>query len=569
MSNDEAPSPTAQMDQFKETIQQLTDCLKGYDHEFGRLNAVPLVYGTVLSANHIVKPETYAKGEQIMVIDQNDQFANRCGTIVSEQPDKAGKIKVSFPGTGKQPTYIIGATDKEKTQVQLLSRNDGTHIVVSCGDGKEMECLNSHRFNPKPGDRAKYNSQTQQIVEVEPQEGHGDMVSVVEVDNETKTARVESGNALRLVRCLFGEVKKGDRVVLDAANKIVIRHFPAYAEDIYKVEAQKVAWTDIGGCNEAKRDLYEAIVAPYKYAEVFKFYNQNVPKGFLLYGPPGCGKTLLGKATHAQMAEMHGKKAVSSGFNYVKGPEILNMWVGESERITRAIFERGRQHFEKHGYPCVTFVDECDAIFKERGGNQTQPWMDTLVAMWLAEMDGMQPNNGILIFATNRPRAIDGAVVREGRIDKHIKVPRPDQGQSQDVFKIHMRGIPFQGTEEKEVAALMTAELFSTKRPLYNLKSPEGEENFNLGHCISGSFIAGLVQEAKAIAIRRDMRAIDSAKGKNVRPKGVQMDDFHAALDVMYQRHASLNHEFDISDFCEIRGFDPKRINLERVKVEC
>src|SRR5208283_4208865 len=169
----------------------------------------------------------------------------------------------------------------------------------------------------------------------------------------------------------------------------------------------------------------EAIELPFTHKDIFAHYNKKPPKGLLLYGPPGCGKTLVGKATTNSLANIFGAKAISSGFIYVKGPEILNMYVGESGRRIREIFQRGRKHFDKYKFPAVIFIDEAEAVLSERGTSRSSDVDKTIVPMFLSEMDGLDENHAIVMLATNRPKMLDPAVVREGRVDRHIKVSRP------------------------------------------------------------------------------------------------------------------------------------------------
>ena len=570
MDNDFAqqqPGQLEQLESLKETVMELKEVIEIQDNEIARLNSTPLVYATVVSEKHEIDPDAFQKGDSCLVIDPQDRFREKIGTIVSDG-QKEGRVKLNFPGIPDEPEYNIGIVGGAVTQLQLLGKNDGTNILVSV-DGKLVECRNSHNFYPKPGETAKLNMGTNQVMEIYERIGIGDMVAVAEVvdrpeEGKAGSIKVESGGETRLVINHEKEVESGDRVVLDSSNVIVIKHHPAVDDAVYNVPVEsRIGWDDIGGVTEAIDELRTAIESPIDHPEVYNFYNMKTPNGFMFHGPPGCGKTLLGKATARALADKYGKRATNSGFNYVKAPEILSMWVGESERESRAIFQRMRKHYEMHGYPSVTFVDEADAIFGERGGDQTQRHHETLVAMWLAEMDGMDANPGILIFATNRPKSLDGAITREGRIDKSIKVSRPDAMSAPDIFKIHLRGVPLNKTDEVEVAGMMTSELLSSSRPLYRLNHPGGQEVFGLNNCISGSMIAALVTEAKGIAMKRD---IASQNGKKkAKPKGVGMDDFSTALSRLYLRHMNINHSFDLQDFLDSNGINPKQCQSERI----
>ena len=155
--------------------------------------------------------------------------------------------------------------------------------------------------------------------------------------------------------------------------------------------------SDIAGLADAKEQLVEAIELPYTKPEVFAHYNKRPPKGALLYGPPGCGKTLLRiKAAASSIAKIHKKKQMASGFIYVKGPELLSKWVGQAEESVRELFLRARDHHKKHGYPALLFIDEADAIMPERGSGKSSDVENTIVPMFLSEMDGLETSHALV-----------------------------------------------------------------------------------------------------------------------------------------------------------------------------
>ncbi|MCZ6800947.1 MAG: AAA family ATPase [Nitrospirae bacterium] len=549
-------SPNAEL---MEVIQELQDTVVMQNHEIARLNAAPWIYGTVLSSFHEMDPSRFEKGDRVVVIDKDLAFCGQSGLIVSDGVEDGGNIRIEIVGIKKRPHLRIGTMGDQ--QVKLLGKSDGTNITIAQG-GKIQEVWGSPEFDPSPGDTIKVNSQTGQVHEISPPTKLGSVCNVAEIVGDGEIL-VEVGGEKRIVICPFDKVEVGDDVVLDPNNLVVVRHEPNHEKKRFKLKAEcETSWEDIGGVDEAKTELLEAIVKPHQHPEFYKFYNYQVPKGFLLYGPPGCGKTMLGKATAKALAGLYDKASVQSGFNYLKGPELLSHWVGESERETRAIFQRMRKHFEVYGYPAVTFVDEADAIFTERGKNEHQPWQDSLVAMWLAEMDGFDSACGILILATNRPKAIDGAFVREGRIDRHIKVPRPNREKAVQIFKIHLRNIPLHETDENEVAEKAAADLLEGSRPLYELNCNGETATFCFSDCVSGSLIAGVVSQAKSLAMRRNLDAIES--NKQEKPLGIQIADFQDATALLYKRHTALNHRFDLEDFYETAGFDAKRVQVEK-----
>ncbi len=195
------------------------------------------------------------------------------------------------------------------------------------------------------------------------------------------------------------------------------------------VEVPNVRWDDIGGLKHAKQELMEAVEWPLKYPEVFNAVNIKPPKGILLYGPPGTGKTLLAKAVANES---------NANFISVKGPELLSKWVGESEKHVREMFRKARQVA-----PCVLFFDEIDSLAPRRGSGSDSHVTERVVSQLLTELDGMEElKDVVVIAATNRPDMIDPALLRPGRIERHIYIPPPDKEARKEIFRIHLRGKP-------------------------------------------------------------------------------------------------------------------------------
>jgi len=223
---------------------------------------------------------------------------------------------------------------------------------------------------------------------------------------------------------VLNEIKVTMQDFLDALKEIT----PSAMREVY-LETPDVKWSDIGGLEEVKTELREAVEWPLKFPEVYKRLNYKIPKGILLYGPPGTGKTLLAKAVATES---------EANFISVRGPELLSKWVGESERAVREIFRKARQ-----AAPCIIFFDEIDALAPIRGYATDSGVTERVVSQLLTELDGIQPLHGVVVIAsTNRIDMIDPALLRAGRFDKLIYVPMPDKQARIEILKIHARGVP-------------------------------------------------------------------------------------------------------------------------------
>jgi proteasome-associated ATPase len=228
---------------------------------------------------------------------------------------------------------------------------------------------------------------------------------------------------------------------------------------------------------------------------------------------------LLAKAAAGSISKLHGKQAADTGYIYVKGPEVLSKWVGESESTIRGLFLLARNHKAKHGYPAILFVDECESLLSKRGTGLSSDVNNTIVPAFLAELDGLVDSGAMVILATNRPDKLDPAVVREGRIDRRIRVARPDQSDAAQVFAIYLKRVPSCPNPE-EVAEHASKHLFSEATGLVRLTTSTGETfPFHLGHLASGAMIEGIVDRATSLVLHE---AIEGDHGEDHgRDKGI------------------------------------------------
>ncbi len=343
------------------------------------------------------------------------------------------------------------------------------------------------------------------------------------------------------------KLEPGDRVMLDQSNTIIVRVLERANKDRFTMtEPSPVTWGDIAGCEEVRDTLEELIILPHLAKDQFAYYKKSVPKGGMMYGPPGCGKTMSAKAISNRFAEIHGKENFQSGFIYVKGPELLHWHVGRTEDMIRQLFARGREHHKQHGYPALLFIDEADALLPMRGSGKSSDVENTIVPMFLGEMDGLDESHTFVLLATNQPRRIDPAVTRERRCEKSIKVRRPSMETASQYFDVHLRDVPFANGEDKEhVVAVTVADLFAGHRRLYEVgsKTTGVRLPFTLANCVTGAMIKGICETATTQAVKRDIA--------NKTQTGLQLADFRHAIELAYGSHRDTNPTFDLEDFCD------------------
>src|SRR5436305_863755 len=316
-------------------------------------------------------------------------------------------------------------------------------------------------------------------------------------------------------------LKQGDEVRVDSNYRMALEMMAAPGSHEHYLDAVPVLpWNKVGGQEEALQAIKDAIELPLLHEELFARFQHATPKGFLLYGPPGCGKTLIGKATAYNLTKQLGEKTgeeMREYFMHIKGPEILNMWVGESERMVREIFATAREK-RRDGFMLFLFIDEAESILGTRRASRYSNILSTLVPMFCSEMDGIDSlNDVVIILASNRADLIDPAILRPGRIDRKIKVNRPNKQGARDIYRIYLTNdLPYDGALTKESAMIGEAierliERFVDWQFLRRKENKFLEVTLRSGRketwyrsdLISGAIIASIVERAKAMAIKR------------------------------------------------------------------
>ena len=320
----------------------------------------------------------------------------------------------------------------------------------------------------------------------------------------------------------------------------------------------ELPWVSIGGQEEAVQAIRDTIEMPLLHADLFKKFDHHVPKGFLLYGPPGCGKTLLGKATaynlRQQIKERTGVDRPEF-FLHVKGPEILNMWVGESERQVRDLFAQCRER-AADGALAFLFIDEAESLLGTRRAGRFNSMSSTLVPMFCTEMDGIDPlQNVVVILASNRADLIDPAILRPGRIDRKIRVRRPTEEGAKKIYEIYLREtLPLAESQHDLVEAIVKAQYARTAENAFlEVVYRSGKKDvLYRGDMASGAIIAAVIERAKGLAIKR---AIDSGADTTL-----TKDDLLAALQQEYAENDLFPATDITEDWLKLTDFDPDNV---------
>jgi proteasome-associated ATPase len=367
------------------------------------------------------------------------------------------------------------------------------------------------------------------------------------------------------------KLKAGLEVRLDSSQRVALEVVAgAQTRDHLLEQVPELPWEKVGGQDEARQAVRDAVELPLLHADLFTAYNHTSPKGILLYGPPGCGKTLLGKATAYNLTRQLREKTGQDHreyFMHVKGPEILNMWVGESERQVRELFARAREK-AKEGFLPFIFIDEAESILGTRRAGRTSGILNTLVPMFCAEMDGIESlQQMVIILASNRADMIDPAILRPGRIDRKIKVSRPTKKGSEEIYRIYITpNLPFEPALLAKHEGNTQAAIDDIITQVIDAQFNQREENrflevtlrsgrheyLHRGDLVSGAIIAGIVERAKETAIKR---AIASPE-----PTGLSVSDFLEALKTEYKQNDIFPPNDITEDWLKLVDYDPENV---------
>ena len=412
------------------------------------------------------------------------------------------------------------------------------------------------------------------VIEVKGFDIQGEVVrlkDVLEGNRALVTLHFDEEKVAELGDPLLAErLSVGDHLLYDPRSGYVVEKLPrSEAEELVLEEVPDVDYEHIGGLQHELEQVRDAVELPFLHPALFSEYKLSAPKGVLLYGPPGCGKTLIAKAVANSIAKKLGHltgKEVRSYFLHVKGPELLNKYVGESERQVREVFKKAKER-AADGNPVIVFFDEMDALFRTRGTGISSDIESTIVPQFLSEIDGMERlRNVIVIGASNRQDLIDPAVLRAGRLDVKVKVGRPDMVAAKDIFSKYLSiDLPFSeedlarhGGDAKALVQKMTdltveaMYASSEENKFIEVTYANGEkEVLYFKDFASGALIEGIVSRAKKFAVKRAI----AKEGR-----GLQSEDLIRAIREEFKEHEDLPNTTNPDDWAKISGKKGEKI---------
>jgi proteasome-associated ATPase len=502
-----------------------------------------------------------ANRQLVQAFNQNEKLVN----TLYEAREQITSLKEEVDKLCAPPsTYGVYLSVNEDGTVNILSQ--GRKVKVNLHPSIKAEDI-------KPGQELILNEGLN-VVETAGYEIQGEVVILKEqldAERAIVTQRADEdrvgiiADPLRQVK-----LKIGDHLLIDAKSGYLLEKLPkSEVEDLSLEEVPDISYDDIGGLGTQLETIKDAVELPYLYSEYYKEHHLAPPKGVLLYGPPGCGKTMIAKAVAnnlaARISEKRGEK-VKGFFLNIKGPELLNKYVGETERKIREIFIKAREKAAED-VPVVVFFDEMDALFRTRGSGISSDVETTIVPQLLAEIDGVEHlKNVIVIGASNRQDLIDPAILRPGRLDVKIKIERPDAAAAVDIFNKYMTTqLPINESEVREnsgdVQAAVERMIAATIEEMYSLEEENrflevtyangDKEVLYFKDFSSGAMIESVVRRAKKLALKRYIQTSE---------KGIKVEDLLNAVREEFKENEDLPNTTNPDDWAKIAGKKGERI---------
>jgi proteasome-associated ATPase len=500
------------------------------------------------------------KGQLAQAVSQNEKLSY----TLREAREHISTLREEVDKLSQPPSaygVVVGKNDDETVDVLTSGRKmrvalhpDIDHELLNRG----AEVVLNESFN---------------VVMARQSEISGEVVTAKDVMDDgirvLVVGRADEERVCELSDVLRGTlIRSGDHLRLDPRSNLLLEKLPRpEVEDLLLEEVPDISYTDIGGLDDQIEQIADAVELPFLHHDLFAEHQLPAPKGILLYGPPGCGKTLIAKAVAnslaKKVADKVGEGKGRSYFINIKGPELLNKYVGETERQIRLVFQRAREKSDE-GWPVIVFFDEMDSMFRTRGTGISSDMESTIVPQLLAEIDGVEGlKNVIVIGATNREDLIDPAILRPGRLDVKIKIERPNEVGARSIFAQYLTNeIPLDQSESIDTMLDATvAEMYQDDEAnqFLEVTYQNGDKEIMFyKDFASGAMIENIVRRAKKLAIKR---VIDGGA------KGVCTQDLLDSIKQEYKEHQDLPNTTNPDDWAKISGKKGERIVFIRTLV--
>ncbi len=457
--------------------------------------------------------------------------------------------------------------------------DERTTAQIALGDQEYVALVDPKLKDPdfKVGTRVKVNEAFAVIGDLGYHPG-GPLVKIADLvgEDRLRVSLDSQGMQSRVIyRCtdlLGANLKAGDEVRVEPNFKVALEHFPVKeTREYFLEEVPELPWSAVGGQEAAIQVIKDAIELPLLHPELFQRFEKRPLKGILLFGPPGCGKTLIGKATAYNLTREYRERThreVKEYFMYINGPKILNMWLGETERMVREIFSTAREK-ARDGYLVFLFIDEAESILRTRSSGRWLNISNTVVPQFCAEMDGLVSlENVVVMLTSNRPDYIDPAILRPERIDRKVKVTRPDRKASRAILGIYLHpGIPIDPElikQHKGDSAAARDELLDLATDFLWRRVAEteflevflrsgGVETLYWKDLVSGALLKSVVERSKDFAIKRSLHL-----GRE--DEGITLEDLQTALRVEYKENEIFPKSDSVEDWLKLLDYEPENV---------
>jgi proteasome-associated ATPase len=490
------------------------------------------------------------------------------------QLEEAQKVIAEF-----EEAYNKLTSPANRIGVFLGKIDDSEAVEIALGDQEYIAAVDPKMKNPSfnVGTRVKVNEAFSVIGDLGYHPG-GPLVKISEVvdDERLRVSMDSQGMQSRVIYRSTDlrdkDLKQGDEVRVEPNFKVALEHFPQQeTRDYFLEDIPELPWDKVGGQEEVIGVIKDAIELPLLYPKLFERFEKRPLKGVLLYGPPGCGKTLIGKATAYNLTreyrERTGKK-VEEYFMYISGPKILNMWLGETERMVREIFATARAK-AKEGHLVFLFIDEAESVLRTRSSGRWLNISNTVVPQFCAEMDGLVGlENVVVMLTSNRPDYIDPAILRPERIDRKVKVGRPDRRSSRDILGIYLhKSLPIDPDlvkEHKGEAEAARDELLDLAVDYLWRRTEETEflevhmksgsvEKLYWKDLVSGALIKSVMERAKDFVIKRSIELESEIEG-------VTLEDVQRAMRVEFKENEIFPKGDSQEDWLKLLDYEPENV---------